>query len=92
MGKNGHFPLFWKDWAIEFFDINNMDSRNHNKKLTQREKYRVKKIMKELSKHRSFERQKIIISIMEREDQILLIRALLRMVEGKILDEGPNLQ
>ena len=53
---------------------------------------KAKKILKQLQKHKSLDRKKTLLSSLATEDRNLFIKTFLKAVEGKILDEKPELQ
>ncbi|GAB4010511.1 MAG: hypothetical protein Fur0010_03340 [Bdellovibrio sp.] len=84
LGTYGHFPIFEMEWIKEI---------GHNRrKLTGNEKVKAKKLLERLCDHRSIERKRIVISSMNDDDRQLVVRAFLKLVEGKILDRRPELQ
>lgn len=93
MGTKGHFPLFAEEWVNTFFreDGTTGKKKNHDK-LTSREKMKAKQIIQRLAKHRTIERKKIVVMAMKDEERDLLVKAFMKMVEGRILDSKPHLQ
>ena len=83
LGTRGYFPLFENEW-IE-------DISTDTKKLTGNEKVKAKKLFLRVSKQRSIERKKTILFSMEEIERQLFIKAFLKMVENKILDNKPEL-
>ena len=99
MGTRGYFPLFRPEWIEEIFSESfastnnstpNKSKKNYNR-LTGQEKEKAKSIIQRLAKHRSIERKQIVISAMDENERKLLVRAFMKMVEGKILDAKPGL-
>lgn len=84
LGTYGHFPIFEMDWIKEIGP--------NRRKLTGNEKVKAKKLLERLCDHRSIERKRIVISSMNDDDRQLVVRAFLKLVEGKILDRRPELQ
>jgi len=62
------------------------------KNLTGNEKAKAKTLFKRLCEHRSLERQKTVFLSLNDKDRSLFIRAFMKMVENKILDQAPELQ
>ncbi len=60
--------------------------------VSKQEEEKAKKILKLLQKHKSLDRKKTLLSSLEKEDRALFIKTFLKVVEGKILDEKPELQ
>lgn len=95
MGVKGYFPLFRNEWIEEIFSSANDETKKSKKnqhKLTGQEKEKAKSIIQRLAKHRTLERKQVVISAMDDKDRKLLVRAFMKMVEGKILDAKPGLQ
>ena len=84
LGTFGHFPLFDIDWILEVGPQRN--------KLTGNEKVKAKKLLERLCVHRSIERKKVVLTGMDPIDRQLVVRAFLKLVEGKILDRRPEIQ
>ncbi len=85
IGTKGFYPLFYPQWLHE---VSNLQSNPFSKQ----EEEKAKKILKQLQKHKSLDRKKTLLSSLEKEDRILFIKTFLKAVEGKILDEKPELQ
>lgn len=82
LGAKGHFPLFLDEWIIEL----------REKNLTKSEKLKVKKLVTQLSKHKSIERKKTLLFSFEKGDREIFIKAFLQVVEGYLLNEKILLQ
>lgn len=76
--------MFEMDWIKEVGP--------NRRKLTGNEKVKAKKLLERLCDHRSIERKRVVISSMSNDDRQLIVRAFLKLVEGKILDRSPELQ
>ncbi|MEC7181190.1 MAG: hypothetical protein VXW15_00650 [Bdellovibrionota bacterium] len=85
IGTKGFYPLFYPQWLHE---VSSLQSNPFSKQ----EEEKAKKILKQLQKHKSLDRKKTLLSSLEKEDRILFIKTFLKAVEGKILDEKPELQ
>jgi len=83
MATHGHYPILENEW------INDIVSEG--KRLTESEKKKAQKILKRVSEHRSLERQKTVIFSMNEKERSLFIKAFLNLVEGRILDDKPQL-
>lgn len=94
MGRNGHYPLFDSEWMYECFDEWNLARENNQKRkfLTGNERVKARKILQRILQHRNIERQRTILLTLEKEDRNLFMRAFFQMVEGKILDNKPQIQ
>ena len=84
LGTKGFFPLFYDTWVHDA-------KGNDDKGLTSHEKRRAKLIMQKLQKHKSIERKKTLLLSLDSKERNYFIKAFLKMVEGKILDEQPEL-
>lgn len=93
MGQNGHYPLFDSQWFYECFHqwACQQQSGQKLKPLTVKEKMRARKILQRLLLHRSYDRQKTILLTLDTDDRHLFMREFCHMVEGKILDEKPQI-
>ena len=89
IGTKGFFPLFYPQWLYE---VSNPKTNPHSKPVSKQEEEKAKKILKQLQKHKSLDRKKTLLSSLEKEDRMLFIKTFLKAVEGKILDEKPELQ
>jgi hypothetical protein len=85
LGTQGFLPLF------EGLLTSDM-SEKENSALTVAEKKKANKLIDRVIKHRTLERQKTVVFAMDEVDRKLLIRAFIKIVEGKILDNEPQLQ
>lgn len=83
MATNGHFPILENEWINAIF--------TEKKKLNESEKKKAQKILKRVSEHRSLERQKTVIFSMNDSERSLFIKAFMNLVEGRILDEKPQI-
>jgi len=81
----GHFPLFRTKWL-----------RNKGKRrdmaLNSDEQIRANRLIKRISCHKSLERKKVIMEILDEEDRELLIRSFIATIEEKILETKYPLQ
>ena len=84
LGTKGFFPLFYDSWLHEA-------KKESTKKLSSHEKRMAKAIMKKLHKHKSIERKKTLLLSLDSKERIYFVKAFLKLVEGKILDEQPEL-
>ena len=85
IGTKGFFPLFYPQWLYEV-------SIPQSNPVSKQEEEKAKKILKLLQKHKSLDRKKTLLSSLGKEDRTLFIKTFLKVVEGKILDEKPELQ
>jgi hypothetical protein len=85
LGTKGFFPMFYDTWLH--------DAKNgETKTLTSHEKRKAKIIMEKLQKHKSIERKKTLLLSLTLKERNYFVKAFLKLVEGKILDEKPVLQ
>lgn len=93
MGRHGHYPLFDSQWMYECFDEwdQAFQSKRRKKTLTGTEKTKARKILQRILQHRNIERQKTVLLSLEKGERHLFMRAFFHMVEGKILDQKPQL-
>lgn len=82
-GANGYFPLF-EDIA--------MGSNFEEVRMTKAQRLKAKSLLKKISSHNNLEKQRVLFSTFDEIDQYIVARALVEMVEGKILDANPQLQ
>lgn len=85
LGTQGLFPLFDDSPCNSSFEL--LRNPIEQSPLNLDEKKRAKALFKRLAGHRTIERQKIVIFSLPDRDKILLLKAFLKMVEGRILDE-----
>ena len=86
LGTHGHFPLFQECWLK---DPGFKEKRFQ--KITGLERARAKKLFQNVSKHRQLEHKKTVLIAMDDEDRKIFIKAFFKMVEGKILDQKPEI-
>lgn len=86
MGTQGHFPLFHSSWLSD----PEIKGRKFSK-ITGLERARAKKLFQRVSKHRQLEHKKTVLIAMSEEDRKLFIKAFFKLVEGKILDQKPEI-
>lgn len=87
LGIKGHFPLFYPNWIQEACLQDKV-----TKKLSQTDRAHAKMMFIHMTKHRSLEHKKIYLHSLSVHDRNLFIKAFLKLVEGKILDHGLDLQ
>lgn len=86
MGTMGHYPLFQECW------MKDPDLKEKRfQKITGLERARAKKLFKQVSTHRQLEHKKTVLLSMNDEDRRLFMKAFFKLVEGKILDQCPEL-
>lgn len=86
LGTAGHFPLFHDLW------INTSEMKEKKfSKISGNERARAKKLFQQVAKHRQFEHKKTAILSMNDEDRHIFIKTFFKLVEGKILDQRPEL-
>jgi len=85
LGTQGFLPLFE--------GVLNSDIRSlKDTKLSIVEKKKANKLIDRVVKHRTLERQKTVVFAMDDMERKILMKAFFKLVEGKILDAGPQLQ
>ena len=82
LGMSGHYPLFLNEW------INNL----REKRLNKSEMIKVKKLITQLSKHKTIERKKTLLFSLADTDRDLFIKAFLQVVEGRLMNEKIHIQ
>lgn len=82
-GTNGYFPLFDQEVYLENIGI---------KKMTKADRLKAKSLLKRISGQNNLEKQKVVFSSFAEGDKTIAAKALLELVEGKILDANPHLQ
>lgn len=86
LGTQGHYPLFHEVW------LNHPELKEKKfQKITGLERARAKKLFQRVSKHRQLEHKKTVLLAMEDGDRILFMKAFFKLVEGKILDQKPEI-
>ena len=83
LGTFGHYPLFEPTWVQEALES--------SKKLTGNEKSKAKTLLKKLCDHRTIDRKKTVLFALDPKDRKVVIKAFMKLVEGKILDKGMEL-
>ncbi len=86
LGTQGHFPLFHSSWLT---DPELKEKKFH--KITGLERARAKKLFNRVSKHRQLEHKKTVVLSMLDDDRKLFMKAFFKLVEGKILDQNPEI-
>ena len=82
-GANGYYPLFDKDVVA---------SEAATKKMTKADRLKAKGLLKKISGHNNLQKQKVLFSSFQEIEKVLVAKALMEMVEGKLLDANPHLQ
>ena len=82
LGKRGHYPLFQNDWLNEV----------REKHLSKTDQNKVKKLINQLSKHKTIERKKTLLFSLDKNEREIFIKAFLQVVEGKLLNEKMPIQ
>ena len=85
MGTLGFYPLFDNKWINEVLKFPTLN-------LNKIDKQKAKIILQRLEKHKSLDRKKTILLSLVKEERDLFIKAFLKMVEGEILDQRPEIQ
>ncbi len=86
LGTQGHFPLFHSSWLKD----PEMKEKKFQK-ITGLERARAKKLFQSVSKHRLLDRKITVLLSMSDDDRKLFMKAFLKLVEGKILDQKPEI-
>lgn len=84
LGTKGFFPLFYDDWIEEH-------THYKSEKLSGQEKQKARQIMQKLVKHKSIDRKRTLLLALDENERMTFIKAFMKMVEGQILDEKPEL-
>ncbi len=86
MGTNGYFPLFHESWlSSDHFQEKRFI------KLTGVERARAKKLFQLVTKHKSMDHKKTMLLSFTEEDRFIFMKAFFKLVEGKILDQKPEI-
>jgi hypothetical protein len=85
LGMGGHFPLFQTKWLRDVGKWGELT-------LSKDEQKRANRLIKRISNHKSLERKKVIMDILDEDDRDLLIRSFITTIEAKMLDEKYQLQ
>lgn len=86
LGTQGHFPLFHSSWLTD-----PVLKEKKFSKITGVERARAKKLFQNVSRHRQLEHKKTALLAMSDEDRTLFMKAFFKLVEGKILDQKPEI-
>ena len=86
LGTQGHFPLFHASLLTD----PEIKEKKFSK-ITGLERAKAKKLFQIISNHRQLEHKKIVLLSMKEDDRKLFMKAFLRLVEGKILDQKPEI-
>ncbi len=86
LGARGHYPLFesMPEWGQE--------ALAGQRPLNKKERLKARELFKRIEGQRTLERQRAVIHDLIEDDRTLLIRAFVKLVEGKIIDARPQLQ
>lgn len=82
-GANGYYPLF---------DTEVNPNEAAAKKMTKAERLKAKSLLKKISGHNNLQKQKVLFSSFQELEKVIVAKALMEMVEGRILDANPHLQ
>jgi len=84
LGKNGLFPLFYTQWL-------KTSPTKEETSFTKDDRDTLRKIIDQLSNHKSIERKRTILLSLSVKDRDLFVSTFLKLVEEKILDDSPDL-
>ena len=87
LGTKGHFPLFRKSWISEV----TCDGPKRKPSFSKLEETKIKSIITRLSRHKRIDQKVTILMSLKNEDRNLFIKAFLKKVEHKILNNRPEL-
>ena len=82
-GKNGYYPLFDSDHYKKVLC---------DKKMTKLEKLKAKGLFKKMSGVSNLNDQKILFLSFKKKEKEIVMKVLIELVEGKILDGKPQIQ
>jgi hypothetical protein len=85
MGQAGHYPIFNAEWFYDCF------KSIPEKPLSSKDKMRARKILQRVLMHANLDRQKTLLFSLNEEERNLFLRSFCHMVEGKILDDAPQI-
>ncbi|EQC46329.1 hypothetical protein M900_1064 [Bacteriovorax sp. Seq25_V] len=60
--------------------------------MTKSDRLKAKSLLKKISGYNNLEKQKVLFSSFTDLDRVIVAKALLELIEGKILDANPHLQ
>jgi len=86
LGTQGYYPLFHSSWLT---DPELKEKKYH--KITGLERARAKKLFLRVSKYKQLEHKKTVLLSMIDDDRKLFMKAFFKLVEGKILDQKPEI-
>lgn len=82
-GSNGYFPLFEGELTHqEFIEL----------RMNKGDRLKAKSLLKKISGHNSLEKQKVLFSSFSAIDRAIVAKAILELIEGKLLDANPQIQ
>lgn len=84
LGRQGHYPLFFKEWINE--SVNHKKFQLKTSTLPSTRAY-VFEVFSQLYKHKNPERQKTFLSAMKDEERIRFVKSFLYLVEMRTLDK-----
>ena len=85
LGASGFQPLLEVSWISQVLT-------NSPSPLTSNDKLRSREIIEKLSRFKSLERKRNFIANLAEEDRKNFIRIFMKLVEGEVLDGGPQIQ
>ncbi len=83
LALTGYFPLFDQRWLEKVFSKHAKDLLSP---MTKKDQLRAKSLIRKLSELNGLEKKRTWLLSGKHSDQILIVRSLLKLVEGKILD------
>lgn len=86
MGTTGYYPLFHEIWMQD-----PTFKEKRFQKITGVERARAKKLFHQVSQHKRIEHKKTVLLSMSEEDRRIFMKAFFKLVEGKILDQKPEI-
>ncbi len=82
-GASGYYPLFDQDIDHQEAAVT---------KMTKADRLKAKSLLKKISGHNNLQKQKVLFSSFQEVEKLIVAKALMEMVEGKLLDANPHLQ
>lgn len=82
-GSNGYFPLF--DGELTHTDFIQL-------RMNKGDRLKAKSLLKKISTYNTLEKQKVLFSSFSSIDRAIVAKAIIELIEGKLLDTNPQIQ
>lgn len=87
-GRAGHYPLFLKSWI---HDVLSFQKKRGQCPFSKKEGRKINQIILALKQYQDAEDKQDFLAMLDLNERNLFILAFLTIIEGRILDEGPQL-